>query len=89
MQAQYKANKLDGDSHWFGKDGVAVKRSQFRNGQLEGITIEYYPSGNPHLKSQYKANKLDGEMVEYGEDGKVIARVLYEEGEPVVPRPQK
>ena len=74
---------MDGDSHWFAPDGNAVKRSQFRDDQLEGITVEYYPGGKPRIKSEYKRNKLDGEMVEYAEDGQIKGRTLYEAGKPV------
>ena len=70
-------------AHWFGPDGKAVKRSQFREGQLEGVTVEYYPDGKPHIKSEYKADKLDGEVVEYTADGKIKTWTLYQFGQPV------
>ncbi|HYG11641.1 MAG TPA: hypothetical protein VD835_16965, partial [Pyrinomonadaceae bacterium] len=72
-------------------DGALVKRSQFRDGKLEGVTIEYYPNGQVRTASQYKAHKLHGEVVSYSPEGIVVLRTYYIDGEPApfpLPPPQ-
>jgi len=58
---------------------IAIEKN-FSNGNQNGITRVYYPSGKLRIKALYGNNKLQGEWVLYDEEGEIITKGVYNFG---------
>jgi hypothetical protein len=58
---------------------VAIEKN-FSNGNQNGLTRVYYPSGKLRVKALYGNNRLQGEFVNYDENGKILIKGVYNYG---------
>jgi hypothetical protein len=58
---------------------IAIEKN-FSNGNQNGLTRIYYPSGKLRVKALYGNNKLQGEWINYDENGIIIIKGLYNYG---------
>ena len=54
------------------KQGANVYELPYKNGQMDGVAKEYYPSGKIKIEEPYKNGQIDGVAKAYDESGKVI-----------------
>lgn len=52
-------------------------RSQYSNGNLDGLTESYYPSGKVAERILYKAGSKEGKWFQYYESGQIKLSALY------------
>jgi antitoxin component YwqK of YwqJK toxin-antitoxin module len=63
-----------------GEDGTLLSEMEFREGILDGMARDFYPSGCVKSESQYRNNTLDGTVREWSQEG-ILQRVeTYERG---------
>jgi len=77
----YEAGLRQG--HWtrYFEDGVAVKTEEpYVQGKLQGVRINYYPSGQKRQESHFKDSKLDGLMTEWDEAGNKVVEIQFVKG---------
>jgi hypothetical protein len=66
--AHVENNRLDMTQLSFNKSGILHKASNFKNGTLDGITIEYYLDLSVKSKTLYKGGQLvPGQTISYAE----------------------
>ncbi|MFI5447666.1 toxin-antitoxin system YwqK family antitoxin [Polaromonas sp. UC242_47] len=64
-------------------EGAVVRRSQYRQGLLEGEAMDYDREGALVQKASYRKNLLEGSLTRYWPDGQVMEVLLYRAGKPV------
>lgn len=63
------------------KDFKRTEEGNYKNGEKDGVWIDYYPGGKiAAVSSTYKAGKLDGPMRKYGRKGELSSEVNYKNG---------
>jgi len=68
------------DSSWVyysDYDGVLLSTEFYQNGLLEGIVLNYFPTGSVAEEMPYKAGLKQGEWKRYFTDGKVKLKATY------------
>lgn len=66
---------------YYGKDGTTViSVEHYKNGELNGDVITYYPSGQPTEMYPYKEGKIHGVVKRYTDEGILLDEVRYEKG---------
>ena len=75
----YKKDVLHGpfEEYYPNTNGVLAKEGCNENGLLEGLCIEYSPSGVVIRESEYTKGMLNGRQCEYSEITGLPIRVLY------------
>jgi len=56
------------------------KKDTYLNDKQNGVSFQYYPSGNVYNKQYYKNDKLNGESIVYYENGKIKSKSYWENG---------
>ncbi|MDX1407131.1 MAG: toxin-antitoxin system YwqK family antitoxin [Saprospiraceae bacterium] len=64
-QVDRKTGQKDGDFRKFELDGTLIEHARYRNGNLHGERVIYYPSGSPEIAEQYVNGVLDGTFRSY------------------------
>jgi antitoxin component YwqK of YwqJK toxin-antitoxin module len=82
VQCYYSNNKLNGSHVVFNHDKTINKISNYYNGILEGIEIQYYYHFDKKSmrKSYYTNGKLHGKSKLYNDDGKLEWSIVYDNG---------
>lgn len=77
--AGYDLNgKRQGEALTYSESGVVVKRSNYRDGLLEGWQSTYHDNGKVAESYNWRQGKrVDGEYLEYDENGKRVGRITY------------
>jgi antitoxin component YwqK of YwqJK toxin-antitoxin module len=66
---------------FFAKDGkTLISEENYKEGELEGQVITYYPNGQPTEVFNYKNGKIHGLVRRYSDEGIVLDEVMYEHG---------
>ena len=58
-----------------------MRTEEYRDGQLNGVTVEYYPEGLVFKETPYVAGNISGEVVTYDLQGEVLERYEVVSGE--------
>jgi len=61
-------DKINGDAFAY-SDGILTAKSEWKNGQQDGESVEYYPTGQIKARSIYKNDKVIGTQYHYYENG--------------------
>ena len=69
VEAYYKDGMLDGPSIFYTKKCKKDVFQTFKNGQKEGLELEYYPNGHIKAEGNYKKGNLDGYYRVYDKNG--------------------
>ncbi|MCU0880949.1 MAG: hypothetical protein MUF06_24535, partial [Pirellulaceae bacterium] len=85
-QATFKSGRLHGK--WIITDAKErkVHELSFQEGQRNGPSIWYYPSGQVLQTGEYVGGRAHGDFVQYGESGDSVSRESYQEGRKLAPR---
>ena len=59
-RVNYVNNKRDGEMRWWDKEGNKLKVLHYKNGELEGWEITFFPNGKVKAKQFYKNDKREG-----------------------------
>lgn len=66
---------------YYAKDGkTIISEENYKDGELEGQVITYYPNGQPTEVFNYKKGKIHGLVKRYSDEGIVLDEVMYEDG---------
>ena len=61
-------------------NGNKRTESQYKNGELNGLTKMYHPDGSVHVESYYKNGKLDGVFTRWFDTGVMDTKMKYKNG---------
>ena len=81
LESEY-TDSIGGVQRQYAPDNHLIKVmrfSNFRNRILDGITEEYYPSGQLELLATYNQGKLEGEIVRYYPNGQLQRREQFKD----------
>lgn len=78
---QFKNNQRTGLWRFFSEAGVKLAENEYAEGQLEGKSITFFPSGEVAETVEYKSGLKDGSWQQFFEDGKVRLLASYENNE--------
>jgi len=78
--ASFQNDKLHGA--WIVSDSKKRKCSEwyFENGDRQGKSYAYYPTGNKMSEAEYKNGQLEGESLHWGPDGKLTQQDTFRGG---------
>jgi len=73
--------KLSNESHEFFENGLMKSNYSYKNGLLDGFSLEYFP-GLDQIKSkiQYSKGLKNGEAISYDEIGEISETLMYVDG---------
>ncbi len=60
-------------------NGMPLEKYDIKNGQKEGVYLEYYPNGTVRLRVHYQNGKREGSYEGYYDDGKIMIRCYYKD----------
>jgi antitoxin component YwqK of YwqJK toxin-antitoxin module len=85
-QATFKNGRLSGK--WIITDAKERKVHEltFQEGERNGPSVWYYPSGQVLQTGEYVGGRAHGDFVQYGESGDSVSRESYQEGRKLAPR---
>jgi antitoxin component YwqK of YwqJK toxin-antitoxin module len=63
-------------------NGNKRTESQYKNGELNGLTKMYHPDGSLSVESYYKNGKLDGVFTRWFDSGVMDIKKKYTNGKP-------
>jgi antitoxin component YwqK of YwqJK toxin-antitoxin module len=84
---EYREGKKYGLRRMFDVSGNLASEESFSNDVKQGLSVQYFPSGNPKYKILFIAGKESGRGVELLEDG--IVQMLYDYVDGVLVRQQR
>ena len=67
----------DGIAKMISPKGITLAELRFKNNQLNGISKEYYDSGEIYFLKNYKDNRLNGVTKEFYKDGDLHFEWIY------------
>lgn len=77
MQGKLRVGKWK----YFAKDGkTLISEENYKDGELDGEVITYYPDGKPTEIFPYENGKIHGLMKRYSNEGVVLDEVTYKNG---------
>jgi antitoxin component YwqK of YwqJK toxin-antitoxin module len=77
-EGNYLDRKKDSTWQYYSDyDGVLLSREHYENGVIDGIVINYYPTGAVAEELPYKAGLKHGEWKRYFTDGKLKLKATY------------
>jgi len=79
IEHQNSNGKLDGEVDFY-INGKITRKVAFKNGLLDGWTINYYANGEIQKKSYYKDNKKDSIEFTYYSNGKIKSKESFKNG---------
>lgn len=62
------------------RKGTIICQGQYKNGQKEGLWVEWYGKHLPKRQYNCKNGQYDGEMLEWSQNGKECTRIIYKNG---------
>ena len=65
----YLLGKKEGKATMYDKDGKVISVKEWKNELLDGISTEYYPSGNKRSEVSFVEGKRNGKALFYDENG--------------------
>lgn len=89
----YYKNQIKEIGHWkegeqnglfqlYTEDGVLVDNANFKDGEREGVTEQYYSdTGSLRVVGNYKNGVLEGEFKAYYPNGNLQGEIIYKNGE--------
>ncbi len=79
VETRYRGGKIFGDI-WRYADGQVLLKREMVNDREDGITVGYWPNGQPKRVTGYRNGKRDGVCSEYDEQGLLVTRATYRDG---------
>ena len=78
----------NGDAHGVWKeyynDGKKLRLEiNYSMGKKEGMSTEYYDTGEKYVETPYVNNKIDGTQYRYKKDGTIVFEIPYKNGMPI------
>jgi antitoxin component YwqK of YwqJK toxin-antitoxin module len=83
-QLRMRAGQIDGVATFF-HEGRVVRRSQYRQGLLDGESTDYDGAGTVVQVMSYRANLLHGPVRRFWPDGRMMEEQSYQKGKPLAP----
>lgn len=78
----WKEGKQNGFFQLYTEDGILIESANFKNGERDGLTEQYFSStGKLRVSANYKEGILEGEYKVYYPDGTLQGEVIYKNGE--------
>ncbi|NME35109.1 MULTISPECIES: toxin-antitoxin system YwqK family antitoxin [Fusobacterium] len=78
----WKEGKQNGLFQMYTKDGILVDNANFKNGERDGLTEQYYSAtGKLRIVANFKNGVLDGKYKAYYPSGALQGEVFYTNGE--------
>lgn len=78
----WKEGKQNGLFQLYTEDGILIDSANFKNGERDGLTEQYFSStGKLRVSANYKEGILEGEYKVYYPDGTLQGEVSYKNGE--------
>lgn len=78
----WKEGKQNGLFQLYTEDGILIESANFKNGERDGLTEQYFSStGKLRVSANYKEGILEGEYKVYYPDGTLQGEVIYKNGE--------
>lgn len=78
----WKEGKQNGLFQLYTEDGILIESANFKNGERDGLTEQYFSStGKLRVSANYKEGILEGEYKVYYPDGTLQGEVSYKNGE--------
>ncbi len=88
MKESFKNGKLDGPKRLYylpsdpsDKREICISIYNYKDGEVEGDFVEYYPTGQLKKKGSYLNHRRHGEVITYELDGKKMAVEHYHKGQ--------
>lgn len=80
----WKDGKQNGNFKLYTEEGVLVDNTNFKDGERDGVTEQYYnDNGNLRLKTNFKNGVIEGEYIVYYPNGKILSKATYKKGNPI------
>lgn len=74
----WKEGKQNGLFQLYTEDGILIESANFKNGERDGLTEQYFSStGKLRVSANYKEGILEGEYKVYYPDGTLQGEVIY------------
>jgi antitoxin component YwqK of YwqJK toxin-antitoxin module len=80
----YVKGQIHGPAEFF-HEGVRVRKSNYKEGLLEGESVDFDKQGTIVQTCVYRANVLHGPMRRFWPTGELMEEVVYRNGKPVAP----
>ena len=80
----FVAGELHGIVEFYSQ-GDCVRRANYKQGALEGESLDFNRHGEIVQRSSYRSNLLDGYLLRYWPGGKIMERTLYSKGSLLAP----
>lgn len=78
----WKEGKQNGLFQMYTEDGILIDSANFKNGERDGLTEQYFSStGKLRVSANYKEGMLEGEYKVYYPNGTLQGEVIYKNGE--------
>lgn len=78
----WKKGKQNGLFQLYTEDGILIDNANFKNGERDGLTEQYYgDTGNLRVSANYKNGILEGKFKAYYPNGNLQGEVIYKNGE--------
>jgi uncharacterized protein len=78
---QYENGKENGLWRWFDKDSTIIGTRQYKDGELSGLYIEYYPNGKIKEEGKLIKGLPDGLIKFYNDKGELVETQKYKAGD--------
>jgi antitoxin component YwqK of YwqJK toxin-antitoxin module len=72
---------MDGEWKFFSEGGLLTKINHYKKGKLNGLSTEYYPSGNIHTQIHYQDGLREGNFEIFYDDKHVMQKGFMKKGQ--------